>query len=120
MPILYVLEAVFTDEELLGFTGPLPEDAAMRLIQLIARLSTMDVMTALRDRAFQEELLRLSALALGLGFSGEREATTRFLLTTIDSATAALEQQSVNYTNRLNSAKAAVDNKHRPARPYGE
>lgn len=120
MPILYVLEAVFTDEELLGFTGALPEDAALRLIQLIARLGTMDVMTALRDRAFQEELLRLSALALGLGFSGEREATTRFLLTTIDSATAALEQQSVNYTNRLNSAKAAVDNKHRPARPYGE
>jgi hypothetical protein len=120
LPILYVLEAVFTDEELLEFTGSLPEDSAMRLIQLIARLDLADVMTSLRDRAFQEELLRLSALALGLGFAGEREATTRFLLTTIDSATAALEKQSRDYTTRLNSAKAAVDNKHRPARPYGE
>ena len=53
-----------TDEELLEFTGSLPEDSAMRLIQLIARLDLADVMTSLRDRAFQEELLRLSALAL--------------------------------------------------------
>ena len=120
LPLLYLLEAVFTDDDLLDSTGPLPEDGVMRLIQIIARFGNIDVMTSIRDRAFQEELLRLSARALGYGFVGEREATTRFLLTTIDSATAALEQKSANYTTRLNSAKAAVDNKHRPSRPYGE
>ena len=63
---------------------------------------------------------RQVAAVLDLPIDGEREATTRHLRGSTDSATAVMEAQKAQFQGHLNAARSAVDSKHAPARPYGE
>ena len=102
-------------------TGTLPVDAAARIAALVARLGpSLRTPEAFVDKLRHEELGRQVAAVLDLPIDGEREATTRHLRGSTDSATAVMEAQKAQFQGHLNAARSAVDSKHAPARPYGE
>lgn len=121
LPIYYLLQAVFSDEELLAGAGELPEDTPARLAALAKRLGDQVTTQQLRaDRVKQNELLRSAAHVLELGIQGERGATTRYLNESLDALKARMDERAREYRVNLDAAKQAVDIRHRPSRPYGE
>lgn len=119
--VLFMLHAALSDGEVLEQTGSMPEDVAARVAAVASRVGPrMRTPAELRERLRHEELARLTADALGLEVAGERDATTRYLLSSIDAVTKQLESEQQRHEQALRAAKARIDQKHRPARPYGE
>lgn len=119
--LLFLIHAALSDEDVLAATGPLPADTAARVGAVATRLGpSMRSAEAFADKLRHEALARQVAAVLNLPIVGEREATTRHLRTSTDTATQAMEGLRQDFHNRLNAARSAVDSKHAPARPYGE
>lgn len=119
--VLFLVHAMLSDEDVARQAGPLPPHAPSLIKAVVQRIAPrMRSVEALRERLLHEELARGIAAAFDLLIEEENEATSRFMLTTLDETTKMLEHEQAEYERALRTAKLAIDTKHRPARPYGE
>lgn len=119
--VLYLVHAALSDDVVTKSVAPYPVDLAPRVVAVVKRLAPrMRGPEALADRLMHEELARQVARALDLEIAGERDATTRYLYENLDSVTKQMEQAKADFDTALANAKAAIDTRHRPSRPYGE
>ena len=119
--VAYMAHAALADEDVSAAIGSLPEDVALRVAAVSARVGqVMEMPAQMADKLCQEELARQLAASLELPIAGENKAASRFLLSSMDSVSAALEARKQEFDAAYRRAVSLVDSKHRPARPYGE
>ena len=118
---VYLVLATLCDEVIVESTGALPEHALSSIVSAIQRLAPrMQSRESLQTTALQEELFRQIATQLGWSIEDERPATSSYLLRELDGVLKQMHTYQNEYESALQRAKQAIDNKHRPARPYGE